>query len=151
LPGCSLWHSIFSNTPCVPPRRCATFGVTAAIGPTFAGRFGKTLGVQTIDAASHFRHAGLFWIGVLIAALVVGSMLRETGQVHPNLAAWSSTCSSSGHEEAAKMLLDNKSRSTLKSPMISRAASPMIKMQVLNAFINDMTLAFSQKVALVRS
>jgi MFS family permease len=61
-----------------------TFGVTAAIGPIFAGQFGKTLGVQTIDAASHFRQAGLFWVGVLIAALVVGSMLRETGSARPN-------------------------------------------------------------------
>jgi hypothetical protein len=33
--------------------------VTAAIGPIFAGRFGKTLGAQTVDAASHFKHAGL--------------------------------------------------------------------------------------------
>jgi MFS family permease len=57
-----------------------TFAVTAAIGPVFAGHFGKTLGVQSIDAESHFRHAGLFWIGILIAALVVGSMLRETGR-----------------------------------------------------------------------
>ena len=52
-----------------------------------AWRFGKTLGAQTVDAASHFRHAGLFWIGVLIAALAVGSMLRETGRAHPNQAA----------------------------------------------------------------
>jgi MFS family permease len=58
-----------------------TFGVTAVIGPVFAERFGKTLGSQTVNAASHFEHAGLFWIGVLIAALVVGSMLRETGRV----------------------------------------------------------------------
>jgi len=57
-----------------------TFGVTAVIGPIFAERFGKTLGAQTIDTASHFRHAGLFWMSVLIAALVVGSMLRETGR-----------------------------------------------------------------------
>jgi MFS family permease len=64
-----------------------TFGVTAAIGPIFAARFGKTLGTQTVDAAAHFRHAGLFWISVLIAALVVGSMLRETGRGHPNQAA----------------------------------------------------------------
>jgi hypothetical protein len=64
-----------------------TFGVTAAIGPIFAVRFGKTLGAQSIDAASHFRHAGLFWMGILIAALVVGSMLRETGRVHPKQAA----------------------------------------------------------------
>jgi MFS family permease len=59
-----------------------TFAVTAAIGPIFAGRFGKTLGAQTIDAASHFKHAGLFWMGILIAALVIGSMLRETGRGH---------------------------------------------------------------------
>jgi MFS family permease len=64
-----------------------TFGVTAAIGPVFAGRFGKTLGSQTIDAASHFRHAGLFWILTLVAALVVGSTLRETGRAHPNQAS----------------------------------------------------------------
>jgi MFS family permease len=64
-----------------------TFAVTAAIGPIFAGRFGKTLGAQTIDAGSHFRHAGLFWIGILIAALVVGSMLRETGRTHSKQAA----------------------------------------------------------------
>jgi MFS family permease len=56
-----------------------TFGVTAAIGPIFAERFGKTLGIQGLDSATHFRHAGLFWIGVLIAALVTGSLLRETG------------------------------------------------------------------------
>ena len=59
-----------------------TFGVTAAIGPIFAGRFGKTLGAPAVDAAAHFRHAGLFWICVLIAALVVGSTLRETGRAH---------------------------------------------------------------------
>jgi MFS family permease len=62
-----------------------TFGVTAAIGPIFAERFGKTLGAHTVDTAKHFRHAGLFWICVLIAALVVGSMLRETGRVRSNV------------------------------------------------------------------
>jgi MFS family permease len=64
-----------------------TFAVTAAIGPVFAGHFGKTLGAQTIDVDSHFRRAGLFWIGILVAALVVGSMLRETGRGHPKQAA----------------------------------------------------------------
>ena len=57
-----------------------TFAVTAVVGPIFAGRFGKTLGVENIDLAAHFKHAGLFWIGILIAALVVGSLLRETGR-----------------------------------------------------------------------
>jgi MFS family permease len=64
-----------------------TFGFTAVIGPIFAERFGKTLGLQTVDAAAQFRHAGLFWIDVLIAALAVGSMLRETGRGPPNQAA----------------------------------------------------------------
>jgi MFS family permease len=64
-----------------------TFAVTAAIGPIFAGGFGKTLGSQSIDVESHFRHAGLFWIGILIAALVVGSLLRETGRAHSKQAA----------------------------------------------------------------
>jgi MFS family permease len=57
-----------------------TFGVTAAIGPVFAGSFGKTLGAENIDPAAHFRHASFFWIGVLVAAIVVGSMLKETGR-----------------------------------------------------------------------
>jgi MFS family permease len=57
-----------------------TFGVTALIGPIFAGQFGKTLGAQNIDATAHFQHAGLFWIVLLIAALAVGSMLKETGR-----------------------------------------------------------------------
>jgi MFS family permease len=64
-----------------------TFAVTAAVGPVFAGQFGKTLGAQSIDASSHFRHAGLFWIGILIAALVVGSFLRETGRAQQKQAA----------------------------------------------------------------
>jgi MFS family permease len=64
-----------------------TFGVTAAIGPIFAERFGKTLGAQTIDSAAHFRQAGLFWVGVLVAALMVGSMLRETGRARSRTGA----------------------------------------------------------------
>ena len=57
-----------------------TFAVTAAIGPIFAGQFGKTLGAQDVDPALHFQHAGTFWIMVLIAALVVGALLKETGK-----------------------------------------------------------------------
>ena len=57
-----------------------TFGVTALIGPVFAGQYGKTLGAQNIVRASHFQSAGLFWMIVLIAALCVGSMLKETGK-----------------------------------------------------------------------
>ena len=62
-----------------------TFGVTALIGPIFAGQFGKTLGAQNVDAAAHFQHAGLFWIAVLSAALVVGSRLKETGKQNNSL------------------------------------------------------------------
>jgi MFS family permease len=56
-----------------------TFGVTALIGPIFAAQFGKTLGAENIDIDLHFHHAGTFWIMVLIAALLVGSLLKETG------------------------------------------------------------------------
>jgi MFS family permease len=57
-----------------------TFGVTAVIGPVFAGQFGKTLGAEDTDPVAHFQHAGLFWMIVLMAALVVGSVLKETGR-----------------------------------------------------------------------
>ena len=57
-----------------------TFAVTAGIGPIFAGQFGKTLGGQNVDPAQHFQSAGVFWIMVLIAALVVGCLLKETGK-----------------------------------------------------------------------
>jgi MFS family permease len=57
-----------------------TFAVTAAIGPLFAGQFGKTLGAQDADPALHFKHAGFFWIAVLVAALIVGALLKETGK-----------------------------------------------------------------------
>jgi MFS family permease len=57
-----------------------TFGVTAVIGPVFAGQFGKTLGAENTDPVAHFQHAGLFWVIVLIAALLVGSVLKETGR-----------------------------------------------------------------------
>jgi MFS family permease len=57
-----------------------TFGVTAVIGPIFGRQFGKTLGAPAVDVVAHFQRAGLFWVAVLIAALVVGSMLKETGR-----------------------------------------------------------------------
>ena len=57
-----------------------TFGVTALIGPVFAHQFGKTLGAEDTDRLAHFQHAGLFWMFVLVAALVVGSVLQETGR-----------------------------------------------------------------------
>ncbi|HEY4144396.1 MFS transporter [Pinirhizobacter sp.] len=56
-----------------------TFTVTAIIGPVFAGHYGKTLGGAGIDLAAHFQHAGLFWVGIIVVALVASVFLRETG------------------------------------------------------------------------
>lgn len=56
-----------------------TFGVTALVGPIFAAHFGKSLGYRS-DIATHFRQAGIFWIGLIALALVVGLMLKETGR-----------------------------------------------------------------------
>jgi MFS family permease len=56
-----------------------TFAVTAFIGPVFSRRFGKTLGAIDADPAEHFRHAGIFWIGIIVLALIVSFALRETG------------------------------------------------------------------------
>jgi MFS family permease len=56
-----------------------TFGVTALVGPIFATHYGKTLGISA-DPAAHFRHAGYFWIAIIIIALIVSMLLRETGQ-----------------------------------------------------------------------
>ena len=64
-----------------------TFAVTAGIGPIFAGQFGRTLGGQDVDPAQHFQGAGVFWIMVLIAALVVGSLLKETGKARAAVVA----------------------------------------------------------------
>ena len=57
-----------------------TFGVTAVIGPIFAGHFGKTLGAVNADPAEHFRHAGVFWIAIIALALLISLALKETGQ-----------------------------------------------------------------------
>jgi MFS family permease len=55
-----------------------TFSVTAVIGPFFASHFGKTLGT-TADHAAHIRHSDLFWITLIVLALIVTLGLRETG------------------------------------------------------------------------
>lgn len=55
-----------------------TFGVTALVGPIFAGHFGKTLG--SADPVAHFQKAGMFWVGVIVLALVLSFFLRETGR-----------------------------------------------------------------------
>ena len=55
-----------------------TFGVTALLGPLFAGWYGKTLSVAT-DHAAHFRAAGVFFLVAMGAALGIGLLIRETG------------------------------------------------------------------------
>jgi MFS family permease len=56
-----------------------TFSVTAMVGPIFATRYGKTLGASP-DIATHFRQAGLFWVGLIALALLVSLLLKETGR-----------------------------------------------------------------------
>jgi MFS family permease len=61
------------------------FGITAFIGPLFANRVGKGIGI-TPDLMSHFQKGGLFWIACCAAAIVVSFFLRETGRAagpHP--------------------------------------------------------------------
>jgi MFS family permease len=53
------------------------FGITAAIGPIFAGMIGKTLG--TTNPVAHFQQSGSFWVTCCIAAGIVSFLLRETG------------------------------------------------------------------------
>ena len=55
-----------------------TFSVTAVIGPIFASQFGKTLST-TADHASHIRNSDLFWVAIIVVALVTTFALRETG------------------------------------------------------------------------
>lgn len=57
-----------------------TFSVTALVGPIFASHFGKTLGAVNADPAEHFRHAGVFWIAIIVLALIASLALKETGQ-----------------------------------------------------------------------
>jgi MFS family permease len=57
-----------------------TFSVTALVGPIFAGHFGKTLSVNNVDPVAHFRHAGVFWIAIIVLALLVSLALKETGR-----------------------------------------------------------------------
>jgi MFS family permease len=56
-----------------------TFTVTAIVGPIFASRFGKTLGLSGLDHAAHFKAAGGFWVAVIALAIVAAFFLRETG------------------------------------------------------------------------
>jgi hypothetical protein len=56
-----------------------SFGVTAVIGPIFAGELGKTPR-SSADPAAHFRDAGIFWMGAIALALLLSLMLKETGR-----------------------------------------------------------------------
>ena len=56
-----------------------TFAVTGLIGPIFAGNFGKTL-ETTVDRTEHLRQTHIFWIFVIVFALVLMMALRETGR-----------------------------------------------------------------------
>jgi MFS family permease len=55
-----------------------TFTVTAVIGPVFASHFGKLLGT-TPDRVAHLRHSDTFWIVIIVLALILSAVLRETG------------------------------------------------------------------------
>jgi MFS family permease len=55
-----------------------TFSITAVIGPIFAYDLGKTLATTT-DHAAHLRHTHLFWISVVVLALLSSTLLKETG------------------------------------------------------------------------
>jgi disulfide bond formation protein DsbB len=55
-----------------------TFAVTGLIGPIFAANFGKTL-ETTADRVAHLRQTNQFWILVVVFALVLTVLLRETG------------------------------------------------------------------------
>jgi predicted MFS family arabinose efflux permease len=55
-----------------------TFSVTALLGPLFARYFGKSL-ATTLDHAMHLRHTHLFWISIIVLALVLTLFLKETG------------------------------------------------------------------------
>ena len=55
-----------------------TFGVSAAIGPLFAGLIGRGLAASA-DHLGHFRQASWFWLGAIALALALSFLLRETG------------------------------------------------------------------------
>jgi MFS family permease len=55
-----------------------TFSVTAGIGPIFANVYGKTLATTT-DHAAHLHQTRLFWISIIVLALIISALLKETG------------------------------------------------------------------------
>jgi MFS family permease len=55
-----------------------TFGVTAMIGPVFAGAFGKGI-TETHNHVTHFRDSVLFWMASIVIAILLSALLPETG------------------------------------------------------------------------
>jgi len=55
-----------------------TFGVTAVVGPIFAGYLGKGI-ASTPNHVAHFRENGLFWMASIVLAILLSAFLRETG------------------------------------------------------------------------
>ena len=55
-----------------------TFGVTAMIGPVFAGALGKGIS-ETHNHVTHFRDSGLFWMVSIVIAILLSAFLPETG------------------------------------------------------------------------
>lgn len=64
-----------------------TFSVTALVGPVFAARLGKTVGAPDIDPQSHFFQSTLFWVLILVGALLVSLFLKETGKTEASVMA----------------------------------------------------------------
>jgi MFS family permease len=59
------------------------FGITAFLGPVYANRVGKGIGIEP-NLTSNFQKGIVFWIACVAAAIVVSFFLRETGSAaHP--------------------------------------------------------------------
>jgi hypothetical protein len=60
-----------------PPYTWVTL-LVFGIGPIFANVYGKTLATTT-DHAAHLHQTRLFWISIVVLALIVSALLKETG------------------------------------------------------------------------
>jgi len=56
-----------------------TFSITALIGPVFAHLYGKPI-LSALDGEAHFKHSGIFIMGIMVLALFIGLIIRETGR-----------------------------------------------------------------------
>ena len=56
-----------------------TFGVTSLLGPVFSYLYGTSLNKVT-DHEAHFQQAGLFFILITSAAIIISIFLKETGK-----------------------------------------------------------------------